>query len=412
MNATDENVPPPPPPPGPEPAAEPQRRLTRSTDDKVLTGLCGGLGRYFGVDPVVFRIAFVVLAFAGGTGVCLYLVGWLLIPDDHGGVAIGERLARGRTRQLVLAALAGLGIVLVIEDLTDGRGLDFPLALVLVAIGAAILWTRRDRLSPPPPPPPGSGSGSTPSGSPPADSPPSAGGPRGLDNLADSSEPGALVDPPPENLAPSPPKPPSPMPAARPPRPPSVLVSVTLSILAVLGGTLALLRLPLAVILAVLLLVTGGALVVGAWRGRARWLIPVAIVLGASLAVASVADVPLRGGTGDRIYRPTSLAELRPTYRMAVGELVLDLRALDLEGRTARVLVTDGIGHLEVLVPRTATVTAIGHAGAGEVRLFDQAWDGVKVDRGRTFPGREGGGRIVVEARVGLGQVEVLHAEA
>jgi hypothetical protein len=187
---------------------------------------------------------------------------------------------------------------------------------------------------------------------------------------------------------------------------------VTLSILAVLGGTLALLRVPLAVSLAIALLVTGGALVVGAWRGRARWLIPVAIMLASSLAVASVIDVPLRGGAGDRTYRPTTLAELRPTYRMAIGELVLDLRALDMQGRTANVLVTDGIGHLQVLVPRSAGVIAMGHAGAGDVRLFEQSWSGVKVDKRQTVAGREGGGRIVVRARVGLGQVEVLHAQA
>ena len=63
-------------------------RLTRSTDDKVVSGLAGGLGRYFGIDPVVFRIAFVVLTLAGGSGSLLYLVGWLMIPDDAGGNAL------------------------------------------------------------------------------------------------------------------------------------------------------------------------------------------------------------------------------------------------------------------------------------------------------------------------------------
>src|SRR5438067_3414540 len=73
--------PPPPPPPGPPPGpASP--RLTRSRTDRVAGGVAGGLGRYFGVDPILFRIAFVALTIAGGAGVALYGVAWLLLPED------------------------------------------------------------------------------------------------------------------------------------------------------------------------------------------------------------------------------------------------------------------------------------------------------------------------------------------
>ena len=61
------------------PYRRPGSRLTRSTDDKVLGGLSGGLGRYFGIDPVVFRIAFVVLTLAGGSGILLYIVGYAVL---------------------------------------------------------------------------------------------------------------------------------------------------------------------------------------------------------------------------------------------------------------------------------------------------------------------------------------------
>src|SRR5215210_9496067 len=76
------------PPTDPPPYKHPGTRLTRSTDEKVVGGLAGGLGRYFGIDPVVFRIAFVVLTLAGGSGILLYGVGWLMIPDDAGGNAL------------------------------------------------------------------------------------------------------------------------------------------------------------------------------------------------------------------------------------------------------------------------------------------------------------------------------------
>ena len=48
----------------------------------VLGGVAGGLGRYFDIDPIIFRIGFVVLAIAGGAGLLAYLAAWLLVPAD------------------------------------------------------------------------------------------------------------------------------------------------------------------------------------------------------------------------------------------------------------------------------------------------------------------------------------------
>src|SRR4051812_3164889 len=58
------------------------RRLTRSSSDRMLAGVSGGLGRYFNVDPLIFRIGFVVLTFAGGFGLIAYLLGAVAIPDE------------------------------------------------------------------------------------------------------------------------------------------------------------------------------------------------------------------------------------------------------------------------------------------------------------------------------------------
>ena len=66
----------PPPPPGP-PVRE---QLRRSSTDKVIGGVAGGLARYSGIDPLLWRVGFVALAFAGGTGVLVYLLLWLLMP--------------------------------------------------------------------------------------------------------------------------------------------------------------------------------------------------------------------------------------------------------------------------------------------------------------------------------------------
>ncbi len=51
-----------------------EARLRRSVDDKMVAGVCGGLGSYFKTDPVWFRLAFVVVTLAGGAGILIYLV--------------------------------------------------------------------------------------------------------------------------------------------------------------------------------------------------------------------------------------------------------------------------------------------------------------------------------------------------
>ena len=71
----------PPQTPDETPPAEP-RRLTRSGSDSIIGGVAGGLGRYFGIDPILFRIGFVVLAFIGAVGVLAYLILLAFVPSD------------------------------------------------------------------------------------------------------------------------------------------------------------------------------------------------------------------------------------------------------------------------------------------------------------------------------------------
>src|SRR3954447_15778807 len=73
--------PPPPPPPGPPPPPP----LRRSRTDKILGGVSGGLAEYSGIDALLWRVGFVALALAGGTGVIIYLLLWLLMPADPTG---------------------------------------------------------------------------------------------------------------------------------------------------------------------------------------------------------------------------------------------------------------------------------------------------------------------------------------
>ena len=58
------------------------RRLYRSSKDKILGGVCGGLGEYFGIDPVIIRLIFVILALGWGFGILLYIIAWIIIPRN------------------------------------------------------------------------------------------------------------------------------------------------------------------------------------------------------------------------------------------------------------------------------------------------------------------------------------------
>lgn len=64
-----------------------QTRLTRSANNKILGGVCGGLGHYFGIDPIIVRLIFVGLLLAGGMTVVLYPILWLVMPEAETGQA-------------------------------------------------------------------------------------------------------------------------------------------------------------------------------------------------------------------------------------------------------------------------------------------------------------------------------------
>ena len=58
------------------------RRLYRSQKDRMVGGVCGGLGDFFKVDPIIFRLIFVLMLFGVGSGVLVYIVMMLIIPEE------------------------------------------------------------------------------------------------------------------------------------------------------------------------------------------------------------------------------------------------------------------------------------------------------------------------------------------
>jgi signal transduction histidine kinase len=122
-------------------------RLTRSRTNRVLVGVCGGVARALGVDPLIVRVAAVALAFAGGAGVIAYAAGWLLLPRE----GEEESLARSAHRASKVdpaEALAIGSIVLGVVLLVRATGVWFSDAVVwpvaLAGFGLAVIWRQAD----------------------------------------------------------------------------------------------------------------------------------------------------------------------------------------------------------------------------------------------------------------------------
>jgi hypothetical protein len=167
----------------------------------------------------------------------------------------------------------------------------------------------------------------------------------------------------------------------------------------------------LAVLPAALILV-GVALIAMAQTRRHGGLVTLGIVLTVILTIASGFDIRLEGGVGDRTERPTTLGELQREYHLSVGQLVNDLRNLELPASTTiNITASVGLGQLTVRVPTAQSVQLVGHAGAGQVTAFGREANG--LDASLSYPGGLGvvgnprSAHISLDLSVGLGGIEV-----
>ena len=368
----------------------------RDPDDQVVAGVCAAFARYTDTDPVLWRVTLAVLTLFGGAGLVLYVLGWALVPRTDRGSSFVERTLRGRDHGIsaagvVLVVIAG---VLLLGILSDGPGLG-----ALLVVGGVAYLVSRERREPRP-----------------------VGQEQPYETAYDAQY-GPVHGPVPPPLD----DPAGAVWAERPParrrqrRPRSPLGAMALSVATLLTGVLLALRLSgvealtTPRILAVALLVVGGGLLVGAWVGRARWLIAVGLVLalalGGSVAARSAGlSDGLDDGVGERRWTPTGDA----SYALGAGEAVLDLSSL--RPRTSsEVDVEVGVGRLLVLVPRDVRVTGEAQAGVGELLQVSEDGrrrvlnpdDDTDVRERFGFDGDETGPVVELDLEVGMGQIEV-----
>ena len=147
-------------------------KLYRSRTDSMIGGVCGGLGQYLGIDPIIVRLFFVLLALGDGVGVLIYLVLWLIVPrqgqaeaatlEENIRAGAGEIAERARAlgddlREaacspnpqaglIIGVALIVLGVVFLLQNLHIAwlRWLDFDLLWpgLLIVAGLALLLRR------------------------------------------------------------------------------------------------------------------------------------------------------------------------------------------------------------------------------------------------------------------------------
>lgn len=118
-------------------------RLVRPRSERMIAGVCGGLGLYFGVDPVIMRLLFVVLALSTGLTLILYPILWLIMPDASDAKVLppGARFDPQTGEPLPSDPVAGQATVPLVdaEPLPGASPRSRVLALVLVGVGALLL---------------------------------------------------------------------------------------------------------------------------------------------------------------------------------------------------------------------------------------------------------------------------------
>jgi phage shock protein PspC (stress-responsive transcriptional regulator) len=331
-------------------AAPPRRRLTRSREDRVIAGVCGGFARYFNIDPVFTRIAAVALAFVGGAGLLLYLAALLLMPSDEGAAPVATS-GEGRNRALVIVGVGALLLVAWPFLLGGGlllAGVGIPVAL-LVGAGVLVWWLV---------------SGEGPSGD--------------AGQVAKRAALGIGV--------------------------------LVLCCILFFGGAIAAAAGPDWLVPA-LVIAAGAAVVVGAFMKPIRWLVPPALALALAAGIVAAAGIDLDGGVGEREYSPASTTDLRDRYELGVGDLVVDLRDTDLPAGDVPLEMDVGVGEAMVIVPADVCVATNADVGIGNVRTFGHDNGGIDVDFEDIPDAAPDVTRVVLDADVGLGQVRVTDLE-
>lgn len=133
------------------------KKLYRSRKNKVLGGVCGGIGEYFEVDPVLIRVLFVFLTFFNGSGILLYLLLLIILPQEpiifpeetysnvkeedikSEYIPAEQPIQKRNTRKIFGIILLILGVVFLINNIIPSLDFDIIFPLILIGIGIYLI---------------------------------------------------------------------------------------------------------------------------------------------------------------------------------------------------------------------------------------------------------------------------------
>lgn len=359
------------------PFPDTRRRIRRSSTDRHLGGVAGGLATYLGIDPLVVRIAFVIVGVLSlGLALSAYAAAWLLLGDEVEAEGPGLRWFRehgsdaGAIATLVVLVFLSAIVIGSLNAVVHDRSAEaLPFAIGAGVVAYVILQRRRT---------------STP-----------------------TSEPTRVGFVPPDPAL-----------LARRARHGAVRNTTVLAA-AVVGSVSSALWLTGAwdvgawVVPALVLGVLTVGLALSPWSGWSWSLAALVVLTTPILLFTLVPGATARGGVGTRLAHPATVADIAPAYRLGAGEQTVDLRDLAFEpGSSTTVRVAVGVGATEVLVPADAEVHVLGHISAGTVLLDgnDVDIEGTDVHVDRVFPavaGTERAATVRVVLDVGIGAADI-----
>jgi phage shock protein PspC (stress-responsive transcriptional regulator) len=375
--------------------------IRRSATDVKLTGLCGGVARYWGIDPLLVRVGWALLALSGGIGLVLYLAGWLLIPVEGNEKALADDLLGESVRRwpkelwitlVVVASLAmftifgwlspfGIGPAIVIAVIwyfgfykgRHGRARDVPTPPADTSVASAEPSQPQFVRYPGPPTPFTEAAGAW---------------QRRVEEHVRQEVVEGQTDPVGIYAEPAPAVPvnvPVRMSDTRSAKRLRMVSLIALGLtLSGLGIAQAFgVAIPLATYLAAALLVIGITLVVATWLGLARGLLPVGALLAVAVLVVTAAGPALQlpGMATSHVY--TTVAELPAAGDTEdFGRLAVDLSQLAVTADTDYTAHVD-LGRLDVAVPDDAYVVVNYTADMGAVHAY-----GEEIKEGSEITGR------------------------
>ena len=337
--------------------------MQRSRSDALLGGVCTGAARYLNLDPVIIRIAFVVMTFIGGSGLILYVAAWFFLPTEDAAGIPGRSVAadwfnlEGNEERVRVGGMIAAGVVAVLAVVGDsGWGWGFPWWLFpigLVLFFAVFLPKRRRNRA--------EAAGFVPS-----------------DYQGSSQDPNvdALVQAKTDQIMAKK------IARAREPRS-AALFGLTASIVAIAmavtrlvadanGGT------EWTTYVAIALAIVGLAVVASSFIGDGGFLILIGLIL---IPILTIGTLLPNTRIGDQSETPVSAVEVKSSYEHGIGRMQLDLTDVrDPDALIGRTISIDaGVGQTRVVIPDGLDVEVNSDLRAGEIRLFDEATNGTSV---------------------------------